>query len=199
MNYSDNEHYGVRTEDDEALIDEAVRLLPALGKSLYCAIADLAQAHRLTPAQMKVLLTVGAEGQMTIGEIASALAVSMPAASEIVDRLVDANHLLRASDAADRRRVLIAATPASQRMYAELIDVRRAQMRRALDQFDPAERPTFVRSLRALAAGLNPGGDSDAQGCQQSETGSVTPVNADHHRQEAHEPRPQEHLRGIAQ
>ena len=89
MNYSDSEHYGVRTDDDEALIDEAVRLLPTLGRSLYCAIADLAQAHHLTPAQMKVLLTVGAKGQMTIGEIAAALAVSMPAASEIVDRLVE--------------------------------------------------------------------------------------------------------------
>ena len=113
MNYSDNEHYGVRTDDDEALIDEAVRLLPTLGRSLYCAIADLAQTHHLTPAQMKVLLVVGAKGQMTIGEIASALAVSMPAASEIVDRLVNGDHLLRASDRADRRRVLIAATPAS--------------------------------------------------------------------------------------
>jgi DNA-binding MarR family transcriptional regulator len=154
MNYSDMEHSGIRT-DDEALIEAGVKLLPALGRSLYCAIAELAHAHRLTPAQMKVLLAVAGAGQLTIGEIAAALGVSMPAASEIVDRLVDAGHLVRAADPADRRRVLIAATPESQRMHDELIACRRAQVRSALDRLAPVERPAFVRALQALVAGLD--------------------------------------------
>jgi DNA-binding MarR family transcriptional regulator len=91
---------------------------------------------------------------MTVGEIATALDCSMPAASELVDRLVDAGHLVRASDPTDRRRVLIAATPASQQISAHLCELREAQVRYALDQLEPEERPTFIKSLEALVTGL---------------------------------------------
>jgi DNA-binding MarR family transcriptional regulator len=78
----------------------------------------------------------------------------MPAASELVDRLVDAGHLVRASDPADRRRVLIAATPATEQISAHLRELREAQVRYALDQLEPEERPIFIKSLEALVAGL---------------------------------------------
>jgi DNA-binding MarR family transcriptional regulator len=91
---------------------------------------------------------------MTVGEIAAALTCSMPAASELVDRLVDAGHLVRASDPADRRRVLIAATPATERISTHLCELREAQVRYALDQLEPEERPIFIKSLEALVAGL---------------------------------------------
>jgi hypothetical protein len=81
----------------------------------------------------------------------------MPAASELVDRLVDAGHLVRASDPADRRKVLIAATPTAERIGAELCQLRRAQLRSALDRLEPAERPLFIRSVQALIAGLHHG------------------------------------------
>jgi DNA-binding MarR family transcriptional regulator len=156
VNYSDRESYGNRT-DDEALIEAGLRLLPVIGASLFAGISQLGQAYRLTPAQVKVLLQLGAHGQMTVGEIGAALGVSMPAASELVDRLVDAGHLVRTSDPADRRRVLVAASPESQRIGAELRDLRRAQLRRALEHLAPEERPTFIRALEALVVGLEHG------------------------------------------
>ena len=76
--------------------------LPVIAKALFSAISSLGNAG-LTPAQVKVLLQPGTRRQMTVGEIATALDCSMPAASELVDRLVDAGHLHRASDPADRR------------------------------------------------------------------------------------------------
>ncbi len=131
-----------------------MQLLPVIAKALFSAISGLGNAFGLTPAQVKVLLQLGTRRQMTVGEIATALDCSMPAASELVDRLVDAGHLLRASDPADRRRVLIAATPASQQISAHLRELREAQVRYALDQLEPEERPTFIKSLEALVAGL---------------------------------------------
>jgi DNA-binding MarR family transcriptional regulator len=136
------------------LVEEGVALLPQLGPALFGTIQHVAQAHRLTLAQIKVVLQVATYGQMTISEIACRLSVSMPAASEIVDRLVDAGHLVRASDPADRRRVLIDATPATVRLAEEVNDLRRAQLRIALGSLAPVERPLFVRSLRALIVGL---------------------------------------------
>src|SRR5918997_6003993 len=153
MNYSGPELSTTRT-DDEALVEAGVQLLPVIAKALLSAISDLGNAFGLTPAQVKVLLQLGSRQEMTVGEIAAALSCSMPAASELVDRLVDAGHLLRASDPADRRRVLIAPTPASQRISAHLCELREAQVRYALDQLEPEERSTFIKSLEALVAGL---------------------------------------------
>ncbi len=131
-----------------------MQLLPVIARALFSAISDLGNDFGLTPAQVKVLLQLGSRQQMTVGEIATALSCSMPAASELVDRLVDAGHLLRASDPADRRRVLIAPTPASQRISTDLRELREAQVRYALDQLEPEERPIFIKSLEALVTGL---------------------------------------------
>jgi len=153
MNYSDSELSTSRT-DEESLVEAGVQLLPVIARALFSSISALGTEFGLTPAQVKVLLQLGTRRQMTVGEIAAALDCSMPAASELVDRLVDAGHLLRASDPADRRRVLIAATPASQQISAQLRELREAQVRYALDQLEPEERPIFLKSLQALVAGL---------------------------------------------
>jgi MarR family transcriptional regulator for hemolysin len=153
MNYSGPELSNNRT-DDERLVEAGVQLLPVIAKALFSAISDLGNDVGLTPAQVKVLLHLGTRRQMTVGEIAAALSCSMPAASELVDRLVDAGHLLRASDPGDRRRVLIAPTPAAQQISVYLRDLREAQVRCALDQLEPEERPTFIKSLEALVTGL---------------------------------------------
>jgi MarR family transcriptional regulator, organic hydroperoxide resistance regulator len=153
MNYSVPKLSSSRT-DNEALVGAGTQLLPVISRALFSAISDLGNAFGLTPAQVKVLLQLGTRQQMTVGEIAAALSCSMPAASELVDRLVDAGHLVRSSDPADRRRVLIAATPASQEISAALCELREAQVRYALDQLEPEERPIFIKSLHALVAGL---------------------------------------------
>jgi DNA-binding MarR family transcriptional regulator len=152
MNYSVPKLSGSRT--DEALVEAGMQLLPVIANALFSAISDLGNAFGLTPAQVKVLLQLGTRQQMTVGEIATALSCSMPAASELVDRLVDAGHLVRASDPADRRRVLIAPTPASRQIGIHLRELREAQVRYALDQLAPEERPTFIKSLEALVTGL---------------------------------------------
>ena len=161
MNYSASEISRCRTNDEE-LVAAGTQLLPVIAKALFSAISDLGNTFGLTPAQVKVLLHLGTRRQMTVGEIASALSCSMPAASELVDRLVDAGHLIRATDPADRRRVLIAATPASQRISDHLCELREAQVRYALDQLEPEERPTFIKSLEALVAGLTHAPDASA-------------------------------------
>ena len=153
MNYSESELSSNRT-DDEPLVEAGVQLLPVIAKALFSAISDLGSDVGLTPAQVKVLLHLDTRRQMTVGEIASALSCSMPAASELVDRLVDAGHLLRASDPADRRRVLIAPTPAARQISVYLRELREAQVRYALDQLEPEERPIFIKSLEALVTGL---------------------------------------------
>lgn len=121
---------------------------------MNCAITTLSQELDVTPAQVKVLLQLSRNEQMSVGEIADALFVSMPAASEIVDRLVDSGHLVRASDPADRRRVIVSTTTESQHAIDRLVELRRTQIRKALHRLSPEERPVAIRTLDALIAEL---------------------------------------------
>ena len=138
----------------EAQVEQTAALLPDLARALHCAIGQLSQELDVTPAQVKVLLQLSRKEQMSVGEIADALYVSMPAASEIVDRLVETGHLSRASDPADRRRVIVSATTESHRAIDRLVELRRSQVRKALLRLSPDERPTAARTLEALIAEL---------------------------------------------
>jgi len=160
-----------RDEAAEATDVEAVlALLPRIGQRLHAAMADHAQVWGLTPAQAKVLLQVGLCGPMPVGEIAGALGVSMPAASEIVDRLVEAGFVRRDDDPADRRRVIVAPSDAARRFATELKAVRAGRVRRALAALAPHERPALVRGLEALVAAF-----ADGSGCTRSSEPATAP------------------------
>jgi DNA-binding MarR family transcriptional regulator len=169
MNYSASEISNTRN-DDTVLIEAATELLPAIARGFFSAITTLGNAYGLTPAQVKVLLNLEAGRRMTVGEIAAALGCSMPAASELVDRLVEAGHLLRGTDPADRRRVLLTATPEAERISAQLHALREAQIRYALEQLPLEERPIFVKSLLALLAGLTRVSGGAETACPSPET-----------------------------
>ena len=153
MNDSDRELFGCRTALDEQ-VEQYAELLPVLSRAMHCEITTLGQELDVTPAQVKVLIQLSRHEQMSVGEIADALFVSMPAASEIVDRLVDTGHLVRRSDPADRRRVIVSATLESQLAISRLVELRRTQVRKALLRLPPEERPVAVHTLKALIAEL---------------------------------------------
>ena len=148
----------IEISSERSNLDEQVglcaELLPVLARAMNCAIIELSQALDVTPAQVKVLLQLSRKEQMSVGEIADALFVSMPAASEIVDRLVETGHVARASDPADRRRVIVSATTESHQAIDRLGELRRTQIRKALLRLSPEERPVAVRTLEALIAEL---------------------------------------------
>lgn len=143
----------------ESLVEQCAALLPAFARAMNCAITELSQGLAVTPAQVKVLLQLSRKEQMSVGEIADALYVSMPAASEIVDRLVETGHVYRAADPADRRRVMVRATTESQQAIDRLVELRRSQVRKALLRLSPEERPVAARTLDALITEL--GGTED--------------------------------------
>ncbi|MFT4039278.1 MAG: MarR family transcriptional regulator [Thermomicrobiales bacterium] len=153
MNDSDTELSGNRTNLDKEA-DTIARQLPELSRAMHCAVGELSAELQITPGQVKVLLHLSRKPQMTVGEIADALSVSMPAASELVDRLVDAGHVTRGADPADRRRVLVSAAPEAARITKELVHLRRTQAKNALLRLEPHERACASRVLAALITEL---------------------------------------------
>ena len=92
-----------------------------------------------------------------MSELANGLAVSLPSASELVDRWSTAGWWKRPTDPADRRRVLIALTDSAIAYGRRIHDFRRAQARAALEAMPEEDQACFLRSIRALAAALEPG------------------------------------------
>ncbi|HET9661225.1 MAG TPA: MarR family transcriptional regulator [Thermomicrobiales bacterium] len=140
-----------------AMVEEIVELLPAIGRGLYATLMDDPEIHGLTLPQVKALIFLYDNGDRSMTELAAGLAVSLPSASELVDRLVDRGLVERMTDLADRRRVLVSLTEPAIAYGRRFHDLRRLQARTALDQMPSGERDCFVRSIRTLAAVLAPG------------------------------------------
>lgn len=148
---------GEGTIRDEALIGEAVELIPRMGQCFYAAVSRLPQCAGRSLPQMKAMAFLYHQDtdRCTVGDLAHGLNVSMPAASEMVDRMVEDGLLERGVDPADRRRVLIALTPTARALGDHLYALRRAQVASAFARLAPEERQAFVRGLRALIAALD--------------------------------------------
>ncbi len=78
----------------------------------------------LTARQLTTLLTVYLhEDVHSVSSLAKMLNISRPGVTRILDRLVEADLVSRAEDAADRRRVLVHRTPQGARYMRDLTEV----------------------------------------------------------------------------
>lgn len=161
---------------DDALVERALPLLPEVGKLLYTAVARHPLLCDLSMTQIKAMWHVHAHGQRTMGEIAEGIGVSLPAASDVVDRLVEAGLAVRGSNPADRRQVLVGLTPAAEELATEMRRLRRAQIRAAMQRLPPAERPVFVDALAALVDALREAPVTDAPGKPHPRSAVLTPA-----------------------
>lgn len=84
----------------------------------------------LTPQQHQALLAIrAAPGQtMGIGDLGEQLFIQPHSASELVDRLVALDLLSKQSAQADRRRSVLALTPAATTILAQMSTVHRAEV-----------------------------------------------------------------------
>jgi len=82
-----------------------------------------ARAAGITPQQHQALLAIkGAAGpeHATVGFLADQLLLQPHSAAELAERMVKSGLLLRRESAADRRRVVLALTPAADRVLRDL-------------------------------------------------------------------------------
>lgn len=77
-------------------------------------------SHALTPAQMNMIMTVHERGSMTLKELTQALGVKAPAASAMLDRLVEMKLLVRVENPKDRRAVLVSVSPEEAALIQEI-------------------------------------------------------------------------------
>ena len=137
----------------ERLIEDVFQLQRRIIHALRGHLSGWADVD-LTMAQLKTLVVLVDEGPCPIGHMASALNVSLPNASHLVDRLVRLQLAQRTEDASDRRRTLASATQQGTEVLRSMRSGGEEQIRLALRRIEPGDLRALVRGLDALTATL---------------------------------------------
>jgi DNA-binding MarR family transcriptional regulator len=143
--------------------NETLRALPERVRSAIEAQHAVAQAmHRatmpdwihmdLTMAQLKTLMTLATQGAMNVSGIAERLEFGKPAASILVDRLVQLGYVERTEDIEDRRRTLVAPTEKGSELVTRLQQGGGHPLVRWYAQMAADDLDALTQGLRALAA-----------------------------------------------
>ena len=124
------------------------RLVDRISHRSGAALAAMAEAEVTLP-QLLLLARVERLAPATPSALAEASGASLPAASQMIERLVRQGLLVRAEDPGDRRRRALAVTPRGRRLLAQVAAARAAEYGESLAGLPPA-------LLRALADALAP-------------------------------------------
>lgn len=146
----------------ERLVDEVLMLMPTLMRAIGgpdpAEMAELASRGvptevRISPGHVQIMIAL-TRGPHSVGQLAEVLGVSPPAATRLVDRLVEHGIVERRHDREDRRVVLVDYVPAMRDVARRLMEVRRRRLTEAMERLSDEEAWMFVRGLRSLAEGF---------------------------------------------
>ena len=130
----------------------AVELIRRVNRFQRAGDLDDATVGELTVAQIRVLFRLRNLGPITSGQLASGLGVTLPTVTSVIDRLVARGFAERRDDPGDRRRVIVAVTPAGQAVVEGIQQGRRARLQRAIESLAAEALAGLVAGLQALAA-----------------------------------------------
>jgi DNA-binding MarR family transcriptional regulator len=107
----------------------------------------------LSLGQLKTLMALASLGAMNVSALAERMEVGKPAASIVVDRLVQLGYAERTEDTQDRRRTLVAPTAKGNELVQRLRQGSGERMfARWMEQMNADDLAALTQGLRALAA-----------------------------------------------
>ena len=124
---------------------------------------------RLTIPQLKLLYLVAQADAVTIGDAASFLGVTSPAASKTVEKLVRRRLLRRNDTQGDRRTSQLSLTEASRRLLETYEAARNQKAAEVFAQYSPEELQHTAELLDRVAVGIASQGANQNSVCLQCE------------------------------
>jgi DNA-binding MarR family transcriptional regulator len=115
-------------------------------------LAALAAADGVSSLQLRVLLAIDRHGPLNLSTLAARLDLSVPSASRLVDRLVEAGYVTRAVAEHSRREVALAVATKGRRALGQLRRSRSRAIGEVLAQMSPSQRAALVTGLTAFSA-----------------------------------------------
>jgi DNA-binding MarR family transcriptional regulator len=98
-------------------------------------------------------------GPQTVTQIAERTSLSMGAASQLVDRMVEQKFVERSESADDRRVRIVTIAPAGRSLLRRLHGVRHREWNAALDRLPASVRDRLERVMRDVITALDGGSD----------------------------------------
>jgi DNA-binding MarR family transcriptional regulator len=141
-----------RAATQERLIDEVLATQTALLRALHDRPVPAWLSLDLTIGELKALFLLFHAGPTPIGRLGATLGLGRPAASHLVDALVQHGLVERREDLSDRRRTLAQLAPTAQTLMGEQLTGDRERFAGWLRQLGPDDLASLTRGLRALAA-----------------------------------------------
>lgn len=108
----------------------------------------------LSMAQVNVLFRLKHMETCAVSDVSEHLGVTDAAASQLIQRLVEADYLERSEDPTDRRIRRLALTPHGRALVQELVDRRRQWMHALAAQFSEPEKTVLSQALQRLSDSL---------------------------------------------
>lgn len=131
-------------------LDRIVDVFDTLMHRLMETHAPQLNTLELTMSQTKAMYLVLAAGPLRMSELAARLGVTNSTATGLADRLVELGLLERREDAADRRQVVVNATPHGADELERFRELNSRRLREMLAAVDRADLPIVERALRIL-------------------------------------------------
>jgi len=141
--------------DDDAPVSDA---LSAAARMMRTRTASLLAAEGLFAGQDVLLLTLGGEKSLEVGEMAGRLGVRPPTVSKTLTRLTEAGLVSRSSVSGDKRRVAARITAKGRAKLDRIAEIRTRVEREMLSGFDPKDerrlRKLLRRAIRTISANV---------------------------------------------
>jgi DNA-binding MarR family transcriptional regulator len=130
---------------DEAPVSDA---LATAARMMRTRTAALLVAEGLFAGQDVLLLTLGGEKSLEVGEIAERLGVRAPTVSKTLTRLTEAGLVSRSSVSGDKRRVAARLTAKGRAKLDRIAEIRSRVERELLSGFDTKDERRLRKLLR---------------------------------------------------
>lgn len=117
-------------------------------------VAAAAGRLDLTPAQLHIVLWLGNDGALTMGDLARRVAVTEKTITGVVDRLERDALVRRERDPGDRRVVHVRLARRGEALYRRIREGIAAKLAGLLAMLDAGDRQHLVRMLEKLTARL---------------------------------------------
>ncbi|HEX9108476.1 MAG TPA: MarR family transcriptional regulator [Longimicrobiales bacterium] len=117
-------------------------------------IASACEDLDLTPAQLHIILWLGNDGPLTMGELARAVLVTEKTITGVVDRLERDLLVHRERDPADRRVVHVRLAPRGAALYRRIDEGIASKLAKLLGLLEAEDRKHLVRMVETLTAKL---------------------------------------------
>ncbi len=115
----------------------------------------LATQTGLTPSQLIVLHIIAIDGKALPSTVARATRLTQATVTSLVDKLVQAQLVIRQRDTEDRRRIWILATEKGRALIAESPDLLQDRFRASFQELDDWEQAMIIAALERVSALLD--------------------------------------------